>query len=307
MRQPTESVSTYVAELRSLIEFCGFPAGEASDKMLRDRLVCGINNPGIQRRLLSEDNLDFKKAYDLALAMEAAAKNSRTLQQASNSPSIETPVEDVRKIRKQFTSSKHPQSRTQTATTSAGTCTRCGARNHPASRCKYRTAKCYNCSKVGHIASVCRSRPPVHREDRSKDVKSLGSSIVTPDSSIKDNTYSLFSLPSTDHTRHPITLNVKLDGIPHLLELDTGASVSLISQSTFRKMWPDRNVQPSSVTLKTYTGESVCVLGSVQVKVEHGSTVAELPLLVTKMNGASLIGRNWLNHLQLSVNSINQL
>ena len=227
-------MSTYVAELRSLIEFCGFPAGEASDKMLRDRLVCGINNPGIQRRLLSEDNLDFKKAYDLALAMEAAAKNSRTLQQASNSPSIETPVEDVRKIRKQFTSSKHPQSRTQTATTSAGTYMRCGARNHPAARCKYRTAKCYNCSKVGHIASVCRSRPPVYREDRSKDVKSLGSSIVTPGLSLKDNTYSLFSLPSTDHTRHPITLNVKLDGIPHFMELDTGASVSLISQSGAR-------------------------------------------------------------------------
>ena len=116
--------------------------------LLRDRLVCGINNPGIQRRLLSEDNLDFKKAYDLALAMEAAAKNSRTLQQASNSPSLETPVEDVRKIRKQFTSSKHPQSRTQTATR---TCTRCGARNHPASRCKYRTVKCYNCSKVSDV------------------------------------------------------------------------------------------------------------------------------------------------------------
>ena len=62
VQQPTKSVSTYIAELHSLIEFCGFPVGEASDKMLRDRLVCGINNPGIQRRLLSEDNLDFKKA-----------------------------------------------------------------------------------------------------------------------------------------------------------------------------------------------------------------------------------------------------
>ena len=89
---------------------------------------------------------------------------------------------------------------------------------------------------------------------------------MTPDLSIKDNTYSLFSLPSTDHTRHPITLNVKLDGIPHLMELDTSALVSLISQSTFHKMWPDQTVQPSSVALKTYTGESVCVLGSVQVK-----------------------------------------
>ena len=32
------------------------------EEMLRDRLVCGINDEQIQRRLLAESSLDFKKA-----------------------------------------------------------------------------------------------------------------------------------------------------------------------------------------------------------------------------------------------------
>ena len=48
--------------------------------MLRDRLVCGINNEAIQRRLLSESKLTYEKALEMAQAMEAAMKNAQELQ-----------------------------------------------------------------------------------------------------------------------------------------------------------------------------------------------------------------------------------
>lgn len=41
-RKPGESVATYVAELRALAEFCNFE--DKLENMLRDRLVCGIND-----------------------------------------------------------------------------------------------------------------------------------------------------------------------------------------------------------------------------------------------------------------------
>ena len=74
-RQPGETVSTYVSELRSLAVHCNF--GATLDLMLRDRLVCGINDDAIQRRLLSEQNLTFDKALTTAQGLEAAAKNLR--------------------------------------------------------------------------------------------------------------------------------------------------------------------------------------------------------------------------------------
>ena len=46
-RNAGESVATYVAELRSLAEFCNF--GQTLEAMLRDRIVCGINDDVIQR------------------------------------------------------------------------------------------------------------------------------------------------------------------------------------------------------------------------------------------------------------------
>ena len=47
--QQGESVATFVAELQSLAELCNF--GPTLNDMLRDRIVCGINEAVIQRRL----------------------------------------------------------------------------------------------------------------------------------------------------------------------------------------------------------------------------------------------------------------
>ena len=80
-RQQAETIATFVSELRSIAEFCNY--GESLNDMLRDRLVCGINDSAIQRRLLAEDKLSFTKAMEISQGMEAATKNVQTLQSSS--------------------------------------------------------------------------------------------------------------------------------------------------------------------------------------------------------------------------------
>ena len=63
----------YLALLRSLAEPCDY--GAVLDEMLRDRLIIGINDDAIQRRLLSEPDLDLARAIKLATSMESADKN----------------------------------------------------------------------------------------------------------------------------------------------------------------------------------------------------------------------------------------
>ncbi|KAJ8338235.1 hypothetical protein SKAU_G00372010 [Synaphobranchus kaupii] len=77
-RQPNETVSEYVAELRQIAHDCNY--GQTLEQMLRDRLVCGINDDRIQRRLLAETDLTFEKAYKMAVAAEAASRNVIDLQ-----------------------------------------------------------------------------------------------------------------------------------------------------------------------------------------------------------------------------------
>ena len=77
MRKPGESVAMFVAELRSLTEYCNF--GDTLKVMIRNHLVCGINDDAIQKRLLGESTLMYEKAVEITLNMETAAQSMREL------------------------------------------------------------------------------------------------------------------------------------------------------------------------------------------------------------------------------------
>lgn len=66
-----------MAELRKIAENCNF--GSALDCMIRDRLVCGIKDRGVQQILLAENSLTLKKAIDIAGVAEAAQINAAHL------------------------------------------------------------------------------------------------------------------------------------------------------------------------------------------------------------------------------------
>ena len=60
----------------------------------------------------------------------------------------------------------------KTGNTNAPSCYRCGGK-HAAPKCRFKSAKCYKCSKVGHLASVCRSNV-VESSVKSKQQESEG-------------------------------------------------------------------------------------------------------------------------------------
>ena len=60
----------------------------------------------------------------------------------------------------------------------------------------------------------------------------------------------------------------------------------------------------TSAQLRTYTGEPIKVLGGISVKVCHNGQEKCLPLVVVSGEGPSLLGRNWLDQLQLDWTSV---
>ena len=73
-----ESISSYLDELRKHATRCNF--GGNLNEALRDRLVCGLRNMQIQKRLLSEAKLKYSKAVEIAVAMETAIRDASELQ-----------------------------------------------------------------------------------------------------------------------------------------------------------------------------------------------------------------------------------
>ena len=97
-RRPTESVATYIAELKALGQYCGF--GDSLNDMIRDRIVCGVNGNRIQCRLLQESELTYKQAFDIAQAIETASKDIQDLLRplpikVYNTKNLNLPVTDA--------------------------------------------------------------------------------------------------------------------------------------------------------------------------------------------------------------------
>ena len=93
------------------------------------------------------------------------------------------------------------------------------------------------------------------------------------------------------------------------MELDTGASVSLISERVWKEMLSGSELvkYATLLKLKTNTGERLHVLGHLQVRVEYSDQEKCLPLLVVAGNGPSLWGSNWLNEVRLDWGCIKQI
>lgn len=109
------------------------------------RLVCGINQDAIQRKLLSEKKLTFDTALEKAQALEAAMKNAKEMQ-------------DAIAMTKQGTLERRQQ---------PIKCTNCSTREAAKveshvivvtvlTTCRFIGKPYYKCSKLGHIGRVCR-------------------------------------------------------------------------------------------------------------------------------------------------------
>ena len=79
------------------------------------------------------------------------------------------------------------------------------------------------------------------------------------------------------------------------MEIDTGAAVSIISDTTHTGLSHllKLPLQPTKVKLQTYTGESISVLGELAINVTCQGISCILPLLVVKQDGSSLIQLDW--------------
>lgn len=77
---------------------------------------------------------------------------------------------------------------------------------------------------------------------------------------------------------------------PLIFEVDTGFAVTIISQKMYKKMFPRLPLHPSSVLLRSYTGNQVQVHGEAQVDVKYGDQQGTFTLYAVSGNGSCLLG-----------------
>ena len=113
------------------------------------------------------------------------------------------------------------------------------------------------------------------------------------DDEIGSEVLPLFTLHG-DVPQPPIVVELRVEDTHVNFELDTGAAVT---KSSFHQLFPEAQLQRSTLGLKTFTGELLQIVGEASVKVSYQDQESRvLPLVVVEGTGPPPLGRNWLQH-----------
>lgn len=233
-QQPGETVQGFIAEIRRLAEQCNF--GISLQRMLRDRIVCGVTDEDVRRHLLTRRNLTLSEAEDFVISAQNASENARNMH-ASEQGVVHYTRTPSREGRFQQRLQK---------------CQRCGSDTHSEEACFHQQTICRKCGRRGHIARVCRSgirgKPRgtypmlADADDRSTDHETLYTLVAHQDSN-RDMV-------------SPVVKEIVWNGVPLRMIVDTGSPVSVVSTSVFRKHrhhWPP--LTNTTLRLSCFLGE----------------------------------------------------
>ena len=138
------------------------------------------------------------------------------------------------------------------------------------------------------MAKVCKSsvtRQPGNQKRQNPKHKQIRQVEDDASGESSDSLGDVLVLKQTGSKLPPLRVSLQLDDCKITMEVDTGASVSIMSEDTYRKIWPKKRLIESSVKLQTYSKEPLPVVGARDVFVQYEGQSATLPLIVVKGNG----------------------
>ena len=133
-----EPMDTYIMELYKLTENCDY--GTLQAEMIRDRIVVGIRDEALSKRLQLDPDLTLEKAKKIERQQDAVQEQQQvlkgmediTLDEASGSKGY---------VRERDQPESYPQKQ------KGRKCLRCSREQHPFSECPARKATCYRCHR----------------------------------------------------------------------------------------------------------------------------------------------------------------
>ncbi|XP_072145012.1 uncharacterized protein [Dermacentor andersoni] len=283
-QQDGEAAQDFIADIRRLAEKCNF--GTSLERMLRDRIVCGVLDEDVRRHLLTRRKLTLEEAEDFAVSAQRAVENARSMNSAHS---------EVHFARQKSHSSKRrpkPEQR--------DVCGRCGE-SHAEDECKHLRAVCHRCGKRGHLRRMCLSSTNSDRRQGSYPARQRrqGSYAMAAgeDTSSGDND-ALHTITAVLHHAasirkvRPIYKDISWNNVPLTMLVDTGSPVSVIPVTVFRKykqLWPP--LESSQLKLSCLLGE-LPVVGQLSMTATCDGKDIPGTVIVVDSSGPSLCGRD---------------
>ncbi|XP_075750004.1 uncharacterized protein LOC142814703 isoform X1 [Rhipicephalus microplus] len=194
-----ESFNDWLVELRTLAQHCDFE--DLEERMLRSRIILGIRDKGLQKKLISE-NPSYQRVVEICRIQEQGEKQFRQIRGTTEGAETAA-VNALARVTKP--------------------CNKCGYKVHRGSRCPATGKACKKCGGLNHFAQACSQSSFLHSEDaKHREIRELHVD--------ERSDFFLEALTVNALASDQWTATVSIEGRPMVCKLDTGANCCLISK-----------------------------------------------------------------------------
>lgn len=289
-----ETVQEFCHALHKLSINCKF--GTYLKSAIRNQLVFGMQSKRTQARLLETKDLTLEKVLEIAGSMELTEKDVKQLHgEASTVLAINTrKKKEVSASRVKKSANKaYGSGDVQNGSRNTGnknyingsysnnfnatiSCYRCGG-THLATKCSLnKNIVCGACGTKGHLQKVCMKTKKVH------------------------NVVEILGIQADDEKyREKFFIHLQVENKKVKFEIDSGSAVTLIGNTLFTCLFPALVLQPTNLKLISYCGTELNIFGYTTVKIQYNNTNYNLNIYVIEGNKQPLVGREWIQKLQL--------
>ena len=113
-------------------------------------------------------------------------------------------------------------------------CKHCGKKNHSNADCRFKDAECHVCHKRGHIRAVCRQKQSVSSKSATTR-KSTQNKVGVDSCSSGEPT--MYHTSVSNSSVPAIQVDFTVVGKQLSMEVDTGATYSVVGHGTFNRLW----------------------------------------------------------------------
>ncbi|XP_077561967.1 uncharacterized protein LOC144178178 isoform X5 [Haemaphysalis longicornis] len=217
-----ESFNDWLVELRTLAKHCDF--GDLEERMLRSRIIFGIRDKSLQKKLISE-NPSYQRVVEMCRIQEQGEEQFRQIRGTIEGAETAA-VNALDRVSKP--------------------CSKCGYKIHRSGRCPAIAKACKKCGGLNHFAQACALSSFLRSEDsRRKEIRELH---VDERSDFFLDALTVGALASDQWTA-----TVCVEGRPMVCKLDTGANCCVISKQDVLSL-PKKTHQACRATLTSFFG-----------------------------------------------------
>ena len=192
-------------------------------------------------------------------------------------------------------------------------CFRCHGK-HKANDCPFKSKECYVCRKKGHIGKACRSKSFKNKRETNL-VENEEKTSSDEDSA--DEIFNIYKL-ATEEKQEPYKVNVRINSNDVVMEIDTGASISIINYYTYSKSVKKSksSLMKSNVMLRTYSGSILKARGKFEGVFEYEGQKLKHQFVVADRARPNLLCHDILNFIAIDwsqfkramqVNNVNEV